>query len=330
MIRFANKADIDDIIKFIDEHWKKDHILSRDKEFFLYQYELNNDVNFVISRNADTDEIEGVLGYIPYSEHDVSNRDVMLALWKVIKTPNPTLGIELISFLKDNGNIKIMACTGINKKTRGVYAYLGNEVGLMTHWYRLGKNSDFKIALVKDNEIPNIQKNDTTYKKYDNWNDLLKDFDFNKYYENNPKPLKEDRYVRRRYFDHPVYNYEVYGHINNLGKAETLFVFRKENYEDECCIRFIDCIGNLENIKYVTGFIDILLEQSNAEYIDLYECGLNDDVLQNAGWKKTTDTENIIPNYFAPFEQKNVDIYYFTSDKDIVLFKGDGDQDRPN
>ena len=39
---------------------------------------------------------------------------------------------------------------------------------------------------------------------------------------------------------------------------------------------------------------------------------------------------NIIPEYFSPFEQKNVDIYYMSEMDKPILFKGDGDMDRPN
>ena len=37
-IRLANQNDIDSIMEFIDKHWKKDHILSKDKELFKYEY----------------------------------------------------------------------------------------------------------------------------------------------------------------------------------------------------------------------------------------------------------------------------------------------------
>ena len=39
----------------------------------------------------------------------------------------------------------------------------------------------------------------------------------------------------------------------------------------------------------------------------------------------------IIPNYYEPFEQKNIDINFSTNiHEGFRMFKGDGDQDRPN
>ena len=44
------------------------------------------------------------------------------------------------------------------------------------------------------------------------------------------------------------------------------------------------------------------------------------------------DGEIIIPNYFEPFEQRNVriEVAYKTKNNNYVAFKADSDQDRPN
>ena len=89
-------------------------------------------------------------------------------------------------------------------------------------------------------------------------------------------------------------------------------------------------IGDFTFMGSISGLLDNLLEKYEAEYVDCYEVGINEEDMKRAGWKKTADSGNVIPNYFEPFIQKNIDIYYFSSEPDIVLFKGDGDQDRPN
>ena len=38
----------------------------------------------------------------------------------------------------------------------------------------------------------------------------------------------------------------------------------------------------------------------------------------------------IVPTYFEPFVCENIDIYFEKSHKDLILFKGDADGDRPN
>ena len=75
-----------------------------------------------------------------------------------------------------------------------------------------------------------------------------------------------------------------------------------------------------------------LLNQNNYEYIDFYCEGIEKGILENAGLKLKDATDlNVIPNYFEPFVQENIDIHYFTNyDSSFPIFKADGDQDRPS
>ncbi|SDW87348.1 hypothetical protein SAMN05216391_12120 [Lachnospiraceae bacterium KHCPX20] len=36
------------------------------------------------------------------------------------------------------------------------------------------------------------------------------------------------------------------------------------------------------------------------------------------------------PHYFAPFVRENIDLYFISKPKRVVILRGDGDQDRPN
>ena len=74
-----------------------------------------------------------------------------------------------------------------------------------------------------------------------------------------------------------------------------------------------------------------MLKEKN-EYIDIYEVGIEDATLEEAGFiERKEEDSNIIPNYFEPFVQKNIEIYYMSNCKDkFRIFKGDGDQDRPS
>lgn len=54
-------------------------------------------------------------------------------------------------------------------------------------------------------------------------------------------------------------------------------------------------------------------------------------ILIRSGFKiKLPKDKNVIPIYFNPFIKKNIDIFYQTSDKKLVFFKADADQDRRN
>lgn len=327
MIRFATEKDIDSIMEFIDTYWKRGHILGNNKDFFVYEHKLDEGITYVISIDED-ESINAILGYIPYGK---TNRDVMTVMWKANHTANSSLGLELFHFLKTNGDVRIMASPGSNPKLKGLYRYLGYQFGKMTQWYRLRKQGSYRIARVTERSVPDreIEKK-CVYKQFNDWDDVKEKFDFENYTRTS-KPFKEQWYIQKRYFNHPIYQYEVYGvGTDNSGLYPLMMVFRVIKIDGTNIIRLIDCIGDYSIIEITTNLLDNLLENYNAEYVDCYETGLSEAVMTNAGFMKREDTDNIIPNYFSPFVQENIDIWFFSSDVDVVLFKGDGDQDRPN
>ena len=77
-----------------------------------------------------------------------------------------------------------------------------------------------------------------------------------------------------------------------------------------------------------------MLEEYEAEYLDLYSHGVPLKILKQAGFINREKVEGlVIPNYFEPFEQKNIDLRFaYKTDQSLPpvrLFKADGDQDRP-
>lgn len=327
MIRKAKKSDIDAIMKFIDSYWRKGHILGVNKDFFIYEHLYGEDVTYVLSVDDD-ESIEAILGYIPYGKQ---NRDVMTVLWKVGKSSAPMLGIQLLEYLVSNCDVRIAASPGINTETIGIYDFLHYTTGKLKQYYRLNQNiKEYHIPKIIDNRVLNTNsKAKCFFHKYNSFQELENEFSFEDYYAGNPKPLKEDWYFEKRYFNHPIYHYQIYG-LGTEGKATTLLVMRELSIGQYKIIRIVDVLGNYDNLQYISQDIDELLRNNHYEYIDFYQYGLEDRLLESAGFTDREKTVNIIPNYFEPFVQENVDIYYFSTDPDIVLFKADGDQDRPN
>ena len=326
-IRFATESDIPAVMNFIDTHWKKGHILGNNEELFRYEWLRNGKVSVAIALEGK--EIVGMEGFIPYGD---KKRDIMMTLWKVIKTGNPLLGMAILDFIKNNADARTISSPGINAKTVELYQYLGYETGKMTQWYRLNsKIDDYKIASIKNKDIP--RASNTNYKliKFNDFTELEKLFSFNEYYDTNPCPLKESWYVKHRYFQHPTYQYDIYGIVDDKPtNCKTLLVFRVQDASNSHCLRLVDIIGDADLLYHVTTQIDQILQVDNLEYVDFYETGMDDISMEKSGWMKVKESGNIIPNYFAPFLQENIDIIFFTSADNIKLFKADGDQDRPN
>lgn len=324
MIRFANENDIPRIMFFIDEYWRKGHILSRDRNFFEFQHCWGNEVSFVISETEG--KITGILGFIPY---DQENRDVTLAIWKTVKTKDTMLGIGILNYLRENGNVRAISAPGINPDTTVIYKFLGLETGVMKHWYRLRDTSDFKIAKVIDREIPKyLQEPELSTSCISNFSQAINEFGIETCLVREHQLKKSMAFIERRYFRHPTFEYIKYG--LKLGEAKLFVVFRVQPCNNSFVLRLIDAIGDQILLQYFTGEIDELLEQYKCEYVDCYEAGVGDCVFLDGGWKKVLDSGNIMPDYFAPYEQRNVDIHYMSEHDNVILFKGDGDMDRPN
>ena len=73
------------------------------------------------------------------------------------------------------------------------------------------------------------------------------------------------------------------------------------------------------------------MKQNSCEYVDIYAYGFTTELMEKAGFcERMEEDENIIPNYFEPFEQRNIELWMMRPEVDgLILMRGDGDQDRP-
>lgn len=83
-IRLANKSDIDSIMKFIDKYWKKNHIMSRNRELFEYEFlEDDGTVNFLLAIDRKNGLIQALNGILKAS-HDTEHLDIFGSFWKAL------------------------------------------------------------------------------------------------------------------------------------------------------------------------------------------------------------------------------------------------------
>ncbi len=324
MIRFANNDDIPNIMTFIDEYWRRKHIISRDRKMFEFQYKWEDEISFVLSEKDGV--ITGLLGYIPYCKDD---RDITLAIWKTNKTDETMQGVNILSFLRKYGSVRTVSAPGINPKTVPVYKFLGLETGKMKQWYRLRNMQEYKIAKVTNNLIPKYSiVNKVIIDKIDSFSIAKTKFGIKECLLRDRQLNKSMDFVKRRYYNHPTFSYIKYG--LSMDEKKLFVVLRLQKYNGSALLRVIDCIGDHDIFKYFTPEIDKLLVEYDCEYADCYETGVADNVFIQGGWETVAGSGNIIPDYFAPFEERNIDIYYMSEIENVILFKGDGDMDRPN
>ena len=329
--RLAGIDDVDAIMAFYREEWGADHILATDREYFCYQHVVDDKVNFMLAIHRETGQIHAAEGFIQYSQQLC---DVGAVMWKVgSRCRTPLLGVDLVRRLKQATGCRVYLGPGANPKTAvPLHRHaLKHEVGLFDHYYMLADRDHYSIAVV--GEKPPVKQlapvPTMTLSPLKSLAQLEGRFDFSAWFER--KPYKDDWYVRRRYFENPIYRYDVFAVTGEDKIVRALLVARAVSIGDACILRIVDVLGDTRILAGLGEALHQLMDEHDYEYIDLYCKGLEHADLITAGFVlKERQGPNIIPNYFEPFMQSNVDIWYSLSDADTVLFKADGDQDRPN
>jgi hypothetical protein len=330
IFRLAKESDIEQIMNFYKKEWHKNHILANDKEFFRYQHQVDNCVNFMLAINKETNSIEAAEGFIQYSRE---LKDIAAVMWKTSSSASmPFLGVEVIKRLKEATRCRIYLGCGTNPKTAVPLQknMLKHNVGRLKHYYLLADIDDFKIAVINKNRKTNFSSNNQNKLVEINYiKELQCNYNFEK--ESLSKPFKDEWYINKRYFNHPFYKYLIWAVQVKNNRFSAIVVAREIEFNSTKVLRIMDYLGDTNAFSGLGMEMKRLIKQNNYEYIDFYCTGIEKKSLNEAGFICKTDIDdNIIPNYFEPFIRKNIDIWYTSSDKNTLLFKGDGDQDRPN
>lgn len=330
VLEIANYNQIDLIMDFIKKEWKENHILAMNKPFFEYEY-LNEDgsVNFAIARNLDTNKIDAIHAFYIVNE---SKKDLFGGLWKCKNGTPPLLGVVLKRFLYDSFNYRSFSAIGSNPNTTiPIQKFFKFKTGKLNHYYLLNNKVEHRIANIKEQHksIMPLQSNGYTLEKVKVFEELLNMVNF----EDNSHliPFKSESYISKRYFDHPVYKYDVYLISHPTIRTNAFLVIREISVHASKVGRLVDYIGDEYYLSFVGEELLKLIYNREYEYLDFYNIGIEKECLIQAGFKLRDDQNpNIIPNYFEPFVQNNVDIYYHIANDKCRICKADSDQDRPN
>lgn len=332
IFRFANKKDIKLIMKFIKKNWDKNHILGNNYNFFCYEYLKNQKINFLLSLNSLSKKIESIQGFITY---DKSNKHICGSITCVDSAvKKPYLGIQTMIKMLNHIKPKSYCGIGTNKKTMVplVKKFLNRHVGVMSHYFILNMNyKNYKIASISKlpkNKLVKIQKKQLKLLKIENFKKLNQVFDLNVKYKN--LPFKSKMYIKKRYFEHPIYKYICYGLFDKKEICKSFLVAREVKYKNRKIFRIIDYRGKIEDLGKIKKSLSKLINYNQYEYIDLLCCGVPHKTVSYSGFRlRKNKDNNIIPTYFDPFIKKNIDIWYEKSHQKLILFKGDADNDRP-
>lgn len=333
--RFCKVSEIDKLKDFIDKHWRKEHILSKSEELIKFQHKVEgrDTLTFVVAENLITGEFDGVYGYISNWKYAPSHKIPNLQWGAVWKTRDDIhneeigkVGFHLLRFILKNDPADVFGSIGISGIHKQLAESLGYVIGDMKRYYIPNQTiKDFRVI-----KCPDV--NDMCDEVTDSY---IKEIEFPYGFtpEHNMNPYKDIEYFENRYKNHISFTYRYLGVFKN-GELKGLFVFRNVDSAGPRVLRIMDFIGDLTEIHDVNVSVQELLRSENAEYIDCLNHGIDSRFFQQLGFKEALKGGGtIIPEYFDPFDQRYVPMEYaYISDDDnpLVIFKADGDQDRPN
>ena len=262
------------------------------------------------------------MGYFDYN----NKGDIWTVIWK--NSGKMDDGLKCLQFLLNAGYKSVSSC-GINKKTIPIYEFLGINTGRLKHFYILNQEiEEYKISKISEKNVKKIDlKNVEDLIEVENIDELLKLINYQELKKYNF--YKSPEYFNKRYFKHPYYKYHILVKAKN---ANSILVYRIVKANGGSCIRIMDFLGDEKEFKELTNYLINKMLKEKHEYVDIYEVGIENELLENRGFvERTEEDSNIIPNYFEPFIQKNIEIYYMSNcNNKFRMFKGDGDQDRPS
>lgn len=329
--------DVDNLLNFIRLYWNQNHIFLKSKILFDFQHfnKLTSDYNFLIAIFNETNEIHGILGIIPLFHYDpnlIKYNEAWGGIWKVredVKNKElPKIGSILFQhfdIFRSHGSV------GMSKVAQILHKFKKYEVSNLNQYFFLNKQIDnFNIATIPSNYLfPKVRalKYKSSINKINNLQNLQNEKLFTPYY-----PKKSINYLINRFLLHPLYKYSFLGIYNDLNKLQGIFVTRNINIYKSKVIRIVDFYGDLSNVQDLSYYFQILLEEEKAEYIDILNFGIDEQIFYNIGFEKLDQKSNIIiPNYFEPFVKQNIELNCaYRSNDEYVFFKADADQDRPN
>ncbi len=323
-IKYCNSNNYKNLKFFLTNNWRNISAILTNKKLFDWYYlnKKNKKYNF-LTLNLKK-EIKSCIGII-INKNKFKNI-FWLTFW--LSPFKGIFGFKILVYLIKNFKNCIIASNGISLKTVPFYKLLGFKIVNLNHYYIINNNLR-KYNLIKSKRIKlkKIKKNKTNIVISSN----LKFYKSNnlKKYEN--FFFKDYNYFKNKYFFHPIYNYQfylVYEKAFLLG----FFVGRVSKFKGSKALRFVEYFGDLNVLKKIKYTLNKLLKNSKYEYIDFYNYGINSKNIKNSGFKKNNYKNIIIPNYFEPFQKKNIKIksVFYPYNSKLIIFKGDGDQDRPS
>lgn len=334
--KICEREDLPRLLTFIDTYWKKNHILVRSKKILDFQYYNREEdkYDFVLAVNTQTGELDGIRGWIRVAQYDpaLSQYDEVWSAVSKVRTDVENneikvLGSYLWRYLEKH---KGFGTVGISHFSFAMHTAIRHKTCSLGQYYILNREKkDFRIASIpSDYMFPtNVGNSGWSLREINDINGIADDA-VAAYY----RPYKSKTYLINRFDKHPVYKYHYYG-IYCGDKLNTILVGKFVEINDSKILRIVDVLGSLDEACNLYNDFQFILKETGSEYVDFLCFGIEDSVFYRMGFDKLNPDQDklVIPNYFEPFESKNIIINgAYKPEERYCMFKADADQDRPS
>ena len=332
-VRYARLDEVELVEDFLRKYWNPNHILCNQRSILDFQHKFEDCYSIIIGYNTETAEIDGLFCIIPVCRYDSAlkeNGNFWSALLKirddVVNSEIKHLFYDFMLFICDRPDFASFGAISLSRKAQSAMNLLFNEYGTMNQYYFCNhKKNEYTIC--SNPVISPISVRDQCEIKEIDFDTIASSSIEYVYY-----PQKTIEFLKNRYVRHPVYKYRYLGIYSN-NNLVCVWVIRKQHVSDSSILRIVDVYGDLSKVGCVANALQHILESENAEYIDFMNYGIDESVFKRIGFEKLelSGGDTIVPNYFEPYEQRNVPIYFaLITERPYVIFKADGDQDRPS
>lgn len=317
-IVIAQNKEKDAIVEFYNREWKKSQIINESKLFDFY-FRNGNDLQFVLVKRKDDNQIAGASGYFLSSK-----KDVWLSNTCIKSGENPFLIFRIIDYFKQIApNIHDVNCTDNMKR---IFERAGFQTGEYVHFFRVIKKCDYEII-----QIPDQLKMPLMDDCAGNVKEIYQLDEIQNVLSEKLNPAKTVEYIWHRYKEFPYKEYEYRIWLAKQEKKEALIVTREQKAENSLILRIVDIIGHIDCLKSAMKYFIYIGEKKNYEYIDCFCCGISIDTMREYGFVDNLNHNCVVPDNFSPLIRENVSINFATNNiQGFRAFKADGDMDRPN
>ncbi len=339
-IHGCRHSDVEAVQRFIDQHWRPGHILTRDEALFRWQFDSTRKTGhegFSILLAREQDRVVGMLGLIgfDFNVRGMVIPGVWLSQWTTLpEVRSLGVGMDLLWAVRDLGYEAIFVL-GANEIARKIYAAMGFEIlpsvprwvgvfdieGAIQLLKRAAPSEqvnrlrqfcaeyaiDRRLQASKTPQVQILDSCETFAGEWDRFctNELQRSF---------VGPNKDAAYLNWRYINHPLFKYEMRLALEaKTRKIVGLAVFRIEKVRgsDEKILRIVEFLSSPQAEAPLGESLVGAARDSGVIFADFYcTSEKRASALENVGFQRVVPTDRIacFPARFQPLEAEHSEI----------------------